>query len=629
MLPKWGTMTMMLLFGAAFAISHHFFYQSLSGRPAPSVVYLSSFGGGLSLQQINLAAGSTFAFLVHLALSTAVATAVDQSAWATIKKSSSDLELRAIDLLSTTTTSVRSVLNPPLWRKSPITMTLTVIFRLLSIPSLITPATLNVGWSVAKSTIIYKIPQVDFTSLNFAHMDAESASSLVYPYSAGSISRGRILPISSPYQNATWHLEFNGPALLCEKIEKGSALYNNITKNVLTTMVAGSKPDPAYNNRTPCKRSFSYISWVPTVDLKTRTMNALPFPDSFLNSSYRSPSQALGPLFDISSAATLDQALGLYIAALPDVALSGNHLFCLTPEDSFTSDALMQVANMSTTKCTMHNTSYVANFTYTNNIQAIKIAAQGSLNFVSGLSNVSGLYPPGGNGSYYTQKVKNLAYQAVMDAFGRMFVGSIYADFGSDKETGQSSQILDTQVAITSIQQTEDFNYVSFSTAKSLQTSVEGTPRWNGFFELFQNVTISLMSNLLLQPNYTSPYAPPGINVTLAPYVVVYSYAARALCLSYGIALGIALLGTLLGIVSIRRNGGSSYTTKFSTILRVAHFIGRPGPTLPTSDDDGKDPTPPKIEKSRILWPEWYVCAKTAESEEESLQTEDDETTSV
>lgn len=132
MLPEWathparGTMAIMLLFGAAFTIGHHFFYQSLSGKPPSNAVYFNGFSGGLTGQQVNLAAGSVFAFLVNSALGVVINTAANQALWVAIKTKASKLEV--IDNLATATTSIWSMFDFRLWKKSPIRMALATIF---------------------------------------------------------------------------------------------------------------------------------------------------------------------------------------------------------------------------------------------------------------------------------------------------------------------------------------------------------------------------------------------------------------------------------------------------------------------------------------------------------------------
>lgn len=119
-------MAIMLLSGAAFIIGHHLFYQSLSGKPPPNVVYFSGFAGGLTGQQVNLAAGSAFAFFVNSALGVVVSTAVNQALWVAVRTKPSKLEV--IDNLATATNNIWNMFDFRLWKKSPIRMALVTIF---------------------------------------------------------------------------------------------------------------------------------------------------------------------------------------------------------------------------------------------------------------------------------------------------------------------------------------------------------------------------------------------------------------------------------------------------------------------------------------------------------------------
>jgi hypothetical protein len=111
--------------------------------------------------------------------------------------------------------------------------------------------------------------------------------------------------------------------------------------------------------------------------------------------------------------------------------------------------------------------------------------------------------------------------------------------------------------------------------------------------------------------------------VAVTTYTLVYSYAAQTLWLVYGVVLCMTFISMLLGTISIYYNGGASYTTKFSTILRAAHCIDLSEPIQP-EDTDGKDPTPRYIEKLAISFPPVISTVrydKTAQSsEEEQLQ---------
>ncbi|KAL6699856.1 hypothetical protein J3F84DRAFT_404815 [Trichoderma pleuroticola] len=601
MLPKWathramGNMVVMLLFGAAFSIGHHFFYQSLSGKPPPSSVYFSRLGGGLTGQQVNLAVGSVSAFLVSSAFGAVITTAADQALWAKVRTKT--LKLGTIDSLATVTTGIWSIFDFRLWRESPIRMILVTIIWLISITSFITPATLNVGWLATTFTALMRVPQIDFTSLNFANVQSQPNLSPVYAYSnpqyavlqivTGSTTGGYVLPISSPYENATWQLEFPGPALSCENINEASALYRNISSNIHNATTAGAKG---------CARSFGYLSWVPTVNISSGAISPLPFPS----------------LFNIS-----DRNLSSIVYEQPSLPLGP-----LNGHD----DGL---PNMTITSCYMYNTSYTANFTYVNNIQSVNITTQGSFNNVSAMRTIAGVAPveidqtPHNPPMYNVQGVETYAYEAVMDAFGRMFVGAIVRDFYGDPYGNTMGVTIAADMASTPLLRTKEFNFLQPLTVKGSMMSLKGlvadTPRlWNGHSveaaanstipmarimeELFRNVTVSLMSNSLLQPNYSSLYAPPDVPVTQTHYSLIYSYAANTLWLAYGIALGITLLSILLGVVSIYHNSGFSYTSKFSTIFRVAHCIDL-SDTIQPEDKDGKDPTPRYIKNLTVSFP--------------------------
>lgn len=368
------------------------------------------------------------------------------------------------------------------------------------------------------STLIERVPRIDFTSLNFASITGQGGFSSVYwEYSnpqytvledvGASTSGGHILPIPSAHQNATWLVEFPGPALSCQSIDPGSVLYNNITNNILTAMVASIG--------MPCLRSFGYISWVPTADVETLAINLLPFPDIIsVNDTYEPPSDTLGPMA-AASPTTSANALALYLAALPGMSDSASAGLCAYNNGTYTQYALSQLANMTLTQCTMYNTSYIANFTYINGAQNVNLTTQGSYNYVTYIDGIGSAAP-----HLNRLNVENFAYQAVMDAFGRMFVGTITVNTIESSAEGTSSQTIGTAMVTTPLLNTRELNFLQSAVSDgsiSLQAEVEttGSEIWNGFSvqrlpnstlpmarvmeEMFKNATISLMSSSLLQ----------------------------------------------------------------------------------------------------------------------------------
>jgi hypothetical protein len=113
--------------GIGLAIGHHLFYNSLNGsEPSNEVYQIWGVSGGLSQQQVNLAAGATFAFFVKTFLGIALSTAQEQTIWRFIK--SRPTRLSAIDGLFESKDNLFSILNFKLWGLSPISMMLAAIY---------------------------------------------------------------------------------------------------------------------------------------------------------------------------------------------------------------------------------------------------------------------------------------------------------------------------------------------------------------------------------------------------------------------------------------------------------------------------------------------------------------------
>ena len=75
-----ATIVLSLTVGILLAIGHHLFYSSLHGREAVGNGY-KILGADVSPQQLYVAIGTAFAFLVKAALITAVSTAYLQLLW--------------------------------------------------------------------------------------------------------------------------------------------------------------------------------------------------------------------------------------------------------------------------------------------------------------------------------------------------------------------------------------------------------------------------------------------------------------------------------------------------------------------------------------------------------------------
>ena len=121
----WWTPSMMflsLIFGVLFALGHHFFYNSLVNKPTSTGDY-TVMGTQHPGQQLNIAIGTAFAFLVKAAFVLAVSTAYYQVFWKMAKqdpKFKKPPTLGRLDAAFSGTTNVISLLNAPMWCRYPL-----------------------------------------------------------------------------------------------------------------------------------------------------------------------------------------------------------------------------------------------------------------------------------------------------------------------------------------------------------------------------------------------------------------------------------------------------------------------------------------------------------------------------
>jgi hypothetical protein len=99
-----------LIAAILFAIGHHLFYDGLDGTAPPLLVH-SFAGSHISGQGLNLAIGTTFAFLVRSCLALAVSLSYIQLAWYAIKRSPRDNTISDIDRVTGALSNLLVVLN--------------------------------------------------------------------------------------------------------------------------------------------------------------------------------------------------------------------------------------------------------------------------------------------------------------------------------------------------------------------------------------------------------------------------------------------------------------------------------------------------------------------------------------
>lgn len=368
-----------------------------------------------------------------------------------------------------------------------------------------------------------RVPNVDFLSLNFASLVAAASTDIGYTYTGplysvdkvvtATAGLGQILPLAAPAANSSWTLDFHGPSLTCVDLKGETA--DQIIKNVKDSLPV---KQPGY----PYPLPYGYIGWTPDID---NFGDNLPFDGK---STLRSESLGYGS-FGSGSNYVANTAT-IYLAAFMGTSPTGN--FNLDPSTSLSNYTIVQ--------CGLFNTSYHASFSFIDGAQTINITRGDNYNgvqYVGGLSSNTGNSPladldPLGNaipGSFNTTELEIFSYQSVMHSLGKIVVGAIRGTFNLSgiiepfNTTVMSTILSDTAElhSITAMTDTgvpgnlaqllsQSANSSGWKGSSILDTPSNRLPLRQAMEDLFQNITISLMSSTLLQ------YEP--FHVLLHPY---------------------------------------------------------------------------------------------------------------
>lgn len=281
-------------------------------------------------------------------------------------------------------------------------------------------------------------------------------------------------------------------------------------------------------------------------------------------------------------------------------------------EDPYLSE-LFDTASL--VECKAVNASYTVHFDYINGQQNLTINIDKSYNPLIPIYNVTGPAPTASNPSTHQSSeaadptcstwnahksrctfsattLRTLSYQSITDAFSTILHGTLT----TSNPSVQHLLFPHSDVPKTRLTSTNDLawipayfhyltphtinltaqlelqagtQYVGLSNTKSTSTPLQGSLA-TAIEDLFANYTISLMSDPYLLPNYTSPRAPQRFHaVTLEADHNVYEYDSATLWIAYGVAIGVATLITVVGLVVMWLNG-VAYDGRFSTVLRVS-----------------------------------------------------------
>jgi hypothetical protein len=598
--------------GLAFALGHHAFYDSLDGQPVD---------GHLFGQQINLAVGQAFAFLVRASLVISVGASYWQVFWGTVLHGS--LVISQVDALAGMLGSILDLLNFKASTSRPVLVALALLSWMVPLASILPPATLSVHNTTRTESKSLRVPVPHFDVMSMAVMNSFglnydppvadgpydgqlwSWSEYLRPSRqllrlvASTAYQGAVPDHYTTFPNSTYTLGFPAPAMRCEVIPEDLLLDFNDAMNC--SLILDESIDVP---KAKCENLVTYLSWVPIY------ANLIPFKSgSLVNGTM--------PLESRHSTFNFDYR---YIGGLTGAPAS-LHLASKSQRLPY------DFNNWDHLNCSIYNASYSVDVTSDSNSRGVlskpKVRALNSVPFNITSSKRPTMAPIVANES------AAFAYLALMESFNRLVVGTIFGSwfatssgtkyYREEELTVQNEAFTQTLLPFTTellpflgdfyypdgqvvddppnVKQwtrvdTFDGNIISYP-KEAFSSSTFNHSLASVLEELFRNMTLSLLS----AEAFVEPSAE-DIKVAYKITQNTYAYDSRNLFVSYGMAVSFALIAGIAGCASILSNG-ASYSNRFSTVLRTTR--GQELEELVVHNDrTGVDPLPEHLEKSRI-----------------------------
>ena len=558
------TMLAAFAFGVAFAIGHHFFYQSLDGTSLDNAPFD---------QQINIAVGTAFAFLVRSFLSVAIGVAFVQVLWRRLLVKR--ITVSRVDSMTQLLTSLFDLFNLVTLWQHPLLATLALIAWTLPIAAVFPPASLSVTNSIGPHLeyATQKLARMDITKRTFASIEEIKMTS---PYggvptnftqcfggSSDGMSRlalgtalsGVIPSRQAPAPNSSYTSQFFGPSLRCRATSPA-------VLSAFEIVFSGcNKGDMVKYGG--CGFRYHYLAWTPVPDVR------VPFTFESAQYNYGLDFNHAGGIHnDGWTCANLGTSGGyrsepsmIYIGTFSDETIN---------------------PGWSLLNCSLYNASYTTNVTYQEGSEVISSSTHilDSLPYLDTGPKTSfqqdAVLPEG--------DLLIMNYQAVMDAFGRIMVGGIWDVIASN---APPTQITATSVLTTNLNKFVPGYGSSDKSTESFARAAE---------ELFENITLSLFSRADYLSENTTNFTP--TNVTLITYPNIYAYSWRRLALAYGLAVLFAAVAISIGGSALLA-ANESYQHTFSTIMRATRQKAIDA-MIKSEDTGGQDPLPKHIAKAEI-----------------------------
>jgi hypothetical protein len=529
--------------GIGFAIGHHLFYAGLHGQPVDNVTFS---------QQYNTAVGTAFAFLARAALVIAVATTYWQVFFKRLHRS---LPISTIDSLTGLMGALKEFLSLGIYRASPLLVVLALLGWLIPVAMIFPPATLTVFSTntTNKQDLIYKTPNYTMTDA-FARVSVQFGGG-IKRNSAPSHYMGKWLGATSPLRRGLIPVAYQGqlPTFPAPEVNSSYVVQYNgpavscqniVPDSIIADLTAAgpaSWPGPAFMS------NYYYVSWTPN------STTTVPFSNGSVSGAFPI-SATLG--------ADSNNTVLLYVAS-------------------------RGIDKWSVIKCSLHDAFHAVSFFFENGKQTIKVSDYQLLDPIL-VSEGNVFTGP----SFALSAPRARCYFAVMDLLGEILAGTMWNAIGDGLDFvnfSDHTRVLETNLAFSPELSPLYSGFTGSSphgtSPSSLASMIE---------ELVQNMTISMLTVpelLNTQENSTS--------MSVTTFYNVYHYNWERLALAYGVAIVLTFIAVLIGMYIIISTG-SSYSNRFSTILRVSRHEDL-DVLIEERDRRGQDPLPKHIGKARFM----------------------------
>ncbi|KAJ5494550.1 hypothetical protein N7463_010637 [Penicillium fimorum] len=490
--------------GAIFSIGHHLYYQSLDRTRVNSV----------DQQTWAIRIGTGFAFLIKSFLVFAIGIAAAQVMWATLRRNF--VKIRAIDGMFAVLSSPLALLTPDLWICAKTLILLAIMSWLIPLTVIITPATLTIDLLTTTNTTQVRVPTVNFVESFWRPWATyEGAGFISSPTAsinrlfATVFSSAEVIPLSAPFPNSSYTLEFWGPSYKCQR--------------------------------------FSEVM----VEMQGKT-----FTDAS-NYNYNSFQE----VWDYDTANTTSNLIYTMYSGVVSRVLNNTFFVYATGANSLWNENATQPTEL---VCQLWNTSYVVDLNFANAIQTLTPVSTeyvAPANWSSRAGSLATINTQGStevNGGFY---LTHLLFSAIMES---TILISSAGSVNTVLTSSLSSTWISTQI---SIMQTglfacpEVWNSTQYSVMdlniEQSATLCRNKTLARAIEDLSHNFTYSLLS--LNAANTSVP-------VTISSPHNFYTYDSKNLLAAYLTALGVTVVCVIVGFFALRDNGVAQ-STSFSSIL--------------------------------------------------------------